>query len=128
MTVRVVVIGGGLAGLFTASELMRAGVNDLLVIDASALPGGVTRTIRRDGYSLEAAADTLLLPHPQLSALLERIGVDVVPVEPSAARRYVYTRGRLVALPTSPKALFAPLVPLPAKLRAAAEPFRAEAG
>ncbi|MCH7584251.1 MAG: protoporphyrinogen oxidase [Acidobacteria bacterium] len=123
MTERVVVIGGGLAGLFTASELMLAGVDDLLVIDASASPGGVTRTIRRDGYSLESAAGTLLLPHSHLSALLERIGADVVPVEPSATMRYVYTRGRLVAVPTSPKALLAPLVPLTAKLRAAAEPF-----
>lgn len=123
MTIRVVVIGGGLAGLFTASELMVAGVDDVLVIDEAAEPGGVVRTIRRDGYSLEPAVGTLMLPHSHLSALLERIGADVVPAEPSAAIRYVYTRGRLVALPTSPKALLAPLVPLTAKLRAAAEPF-----
>ena len=123
MTVRVAVIGGGLAGLFTASELMSAGIEDMVVLDEWAKPGGLTRTIQRGGYSLEPAAGTLLLPHPHLSPLLARIGVDVVPAKPSAATRYAYTRGRLVALPASPKALFAPLVPLTAKLRAAAEPF-----
>lgn len=123
MTVRVVVVGGGLAGLFTASELISAGVEDVLVIDEATAPGGVARTIHRDGYSLEPAAGTLLLPHPHLSPLLARIEADVVPAEPSAAIRYVHTRGRLVALPASPKALLAPLVPLTAKLRAAAEPF-----
>jgi len=123
VTVRVVVIGGGLAGLFTASELLLAGVDDVLVLEESTVPGGVARTIRRGGYSLEPAVGTMLLPHPHLSSLLARIGTDVVPTEPAAAIRYVYTRGRLIALPVSPKALLAPLVSLPAKLRAAAEPL-----
>ncbi len=123
MTVRVVVIGGGLAGLFTASELMSAGIEDVFVLDESAEPGGLTRTIQRGGYSLEPAAGTLLLPHPHLTPLLGRIGADVIPVEPSATIRYVYTRGRLIAFPASPKAILAPLVPLTAKLRAAMEPF-----
>ncbi len=123
MTVRVAVIGGGMAGLFTASELMSAGIEDVVVLDESATPGGLTRTIRRDGYSLEPAAGTLLLPHPHLSPLLARIGADIVPVEPMAAIRHVYTRGRLVPLPASPKAILAPLVPVTAKLRAAVEPL-----
>ncbi len=123
MTLRVVVIGGGLAGLFTASELLLAGVDDVLVLEESTVPGGIARTIRRGGYSLEPAVGTMLLPHPHLSSLLARIGADVVAAEPSASIRYVYTRGRLIPLPVSPKALFAPLVSLPAKLRAAAEPL-----
>ena len=123
MAVRVAVIGGGLAGLFTASELMSAGIEDVLVLDESAKPGGIARTIQQGGYSLEPAAGILLLPHPHLSPLLARIGADVVPAEPSAAIRYAYTRGRLVHLPASPRAVLAPLVPPTAKLRAAVEPF-----
>jgi protoporphyrinogen/coproporphyrinogen III oxidase len=119
----VVIVGGGLAGLFTASELLAAGVEDVVVLDQAAAPGGVARTIERDGYSLEPAAGTLLLPHPHLSGVLERLGAEVRPAEPVAGLRYVYTRGRLVGLPSSPRALAAPLVPFPAKVRAAAEPF-----
>ncbi len=123
MTVRVIVVGAGLSGLFTASELVGAGLDEVLVVDRSAEPGGVARTVRRDGYTLESAAGTLLLPHAHLTPVLERFGGEVMPAEPEAALRYVYTGGRMVALPSSPKAVFSPLVPVSAKLRAALEPF-----
>ncbi|MDX1691932.1 MAG: protoporphyrinogen oxidase [Acidimicrobiia bacterium] len=119
---QVAVVGGGLAGLFTASELIATGVDDLVVLDDGEAPGGVARTIDRDGFSLEPAAGTLLLPHPHLSPVLERLGAEVEPAV-DAGLRYVFTRGRLVALPSSPKAAFAPIAPWRAKLRAAAEPF-----
>lgn len=119
---RVVIIGGGLAGMFTASELMAAGIDDVVVLERDREPGGLTRTIERDGFSLEPAAGTLLLPHPHLTPVLGRLGAEVVPAV-DAGLRYVFTRGRLVALPSSPKAALAPLVPWSAKLRAVAEPF-----
>jgi protoporphyrinogen/coproporphyrinogen III oxidase len=122
MDTRVAIIGGGLAGLFTALELIEHGVDDLVVFDEGSLPGGVARTIERDGYSLEPAAGTLMLPNPHLSPLLRRIGVAVTPAR-DAGVRYVYTRGRLVGLPSSPKAVLSPLVPWSAKIRAAAEPL-----
>lgn len=118
----VIVVGGGLAGLFTASELIAAGTENIVVLDKADRPGGITRTIERDGYSLEPAAGTLLLPHQGLSPVLERLGVDVEPAV-DAGLRYVFVDGGLVALPSSPKAAFAPLVPWRAKMRAAAEPF-----
>lgn len=119
---RVVVVGGGLAGLFTASELVAAGVDDVVVVEGGALPGGVARTISRDGYSLEPAAGSFTLPHPHLSPILERAGVDVVPAR-QAEIRHVFVDGRLVALRPSPGALLAPVLSLPAKLRALAEPL-----
>ena len=120
---KVVVVGAGLAGLFTASELMRAGIEDVVVVDKEHKPGGVARTVRRDGFSLEPAAGTLMLPHPHLSPILDRIGADVIRSEPSATLRYVYTRDRLIPLPSTPKALLAPIVSIGAKLRALAEPL-----
>ncbi|MGF1668615.1 MAG: protoporphyrinogen oxidase [Acidimicrobiia bacterium] len=116
------IIGGGLAGLFTAIELIEHGIDDVVVFDEGSLPGGVARTIQRDGYSLEPAAGTLMLPNPHLTPLLQHIGVTVTPA-PDAGIRYVYTRGRLVGLPSSPKAALSPLVSWSAKVRAAAEPF-----
>lgn len=121
--VQVVIVGAGLAGLLTASELIDSGISDILVVDRGAGPGGVARTIRRHGFALEPAVGTLLLPHPDLSPILERSGVEVARARPEAGLRYVYTRGRMIALPSSPKALLAPLVPFTAKLRGAFEPF-----
>lgn len=122
MDARVVVVGGGLAGLFTASGLLAAGVDEVLVLDAGELPGGVARTIVRDGYSLEPAAGSLLLPHPHLSPLLDHIGSAAV-ASVGIGTRYVHTRGRLVSLPASPKAVLAPLVSWPSRLRAGFEPL-----
>jgi oxygen-dependent protoporphyrinogen oxidase len=122
MKTRVTVLGGGLAGLFTASELLAAGSDDLVLLDRDSQPGGVARTIRRDGYELEPAATTLLLPKPHLTEVLDHLGAEVVAAI-DGATRYLYTRGRLVTLPSSPMALLAPVVPWSAKLRAVAEPL-----
>lgn len=119
---RVTVVGGGFAGLFTASELLARGVEELVLLDANPAAGGVARTIRRDGYELEPGVGTVMLPHPHLTPVLEQAGVELTPAI-DAGTRYVYTRGRLVAVPSSPQALLAPLVTWPAKLRAAQEPF-----
>lgn len=118
---RVVVVGGGLAGLFTASELMHRGV-EVMVLDAASGPGGITRTIARDGFSLEPAAASFTLPHPHLGPILERAEVEVE-VAASGTVRHVYVRDRLVALSQSPRTLLAPLMPAPAKLRFLLEPL-----
>lgn len=116
---RVVVVGAGLSGLFTACELLSRGVDDLVVVETGDGPGGVTRTVHRDGYSLEPGAGSFLLPHPHLSPLLARLGVETVPAAASA--RSVWNGHRLVAVPASPAALTTPLLPVTAKLRAALE-------
>ncbi|MGH8873870.1 MAG: FAD-dependent oxidoreductase, partial [Acidimicrobiia bacterium] len=91
---RAVVVGGGLAGLFCAVELGRRGV-EVTVVEAGDRPGGVAAgTIREDGYLLEPAGGTLLLPHPALSQMVEASGVEVVAAGPAAARRFVYAAGR----------------------------------
>ncbi len=118
----VLVVGGGIAGLFTGVELKRRGV-PVLVLEGSEHPGGVARSVTRDGYLLEPAAGTLMLPHRALSPLLTEIGAEMTPAAPAAKRRYVYTGSRLVEVPASPKVIVAPLVSPLAKLRAAAEPL-----
>ncbi len=122
MKVRVAIVGGGLGGLLTASELQAAGIDDVVVLDRDERPGGVARTVVRDGYQLEPAAGALLLPKPELSPVLANLGAEVVPAV-DAALRYVYARGRLNVLGPSPKVVLSPVVTWPAKFRALAEPF-----
>lgn len=114
-----VVVGGGLAGLFTASELLSMGVEDLVVVEASPVPGGVVRTLRRDGFSVEPGAGSFGLPHPHLDPILRRAGVGTRPAD--GGGRHVFTDGALVEARASPRMLFTPIVPLAARLRAVAE-------
>lgn len=119
---RIVVVGGGLAGLFTASELQVRGHRDVVVVEEAPKPGGVARTIERDGFLLEPAVGSFSLPHPHLGPVLERADVETRPAR-DASMRYVYLDGRLIALPPSPRALLAPLLGIAAKMRALAEPL-----
>lgn len=120
---RVVVVGAGLAGLFTACELVAKGIDDVVVVDDFSAPGGITRTIVRDGYTLEPGAGSFVLPHPDLSPLLDQVGARLVSTRPTSSVRYIYTDDRLVAIPASPGALLAPVIPMAAKVRALLEPL-----
>ncbi len=117
----VIVVGGGLGGLLVACEITRRGGRPL-VLEAGPEPGGVAATVVADGFTLEPAAGSLLLPHPELTPILESAGATVVPAEPTARRRYVYDRGTLFEL-AGPKALATGLVSARGKLRLLREPW-----
>ncbi len=117
----VIVVGGGLGGLLTACEIHRRGGRPL-VLEAGPGPGGVADTVREDGYILEPAAGSLLLPHPHLTPILNSAGASVVAADPAARRRYVYDHGRLFEF-AGPKALATGLVSVKGKLRLLREPW-----
>ncbi len=117
----VIVVGGGLGGLLVGCEVARRGGRPL-VLEAGPAAGGVAATIREDGYLLEPAAGSLLLPHRSLSPILESAGASIVPAQAAARRRYVYDRTRLFEL-AGPSALATGLVSGPGKLRLLREPW-----
>ena len=53
MNKRVAIIGAGPAGLTAALELQRAGVRDILVIEANHQVGGISRTIDYKGNRID---------------------------------------------------------------------------
>ncbi|HVR33463.1 MAG TPA: protoporphyrinogen oxidase [Acidimicrobiia bacterium] len=121
---KVAIVGGGFAGLFTATRLLASGVDDFVVLESSNHPGGVTRSVTRDGYTLEPAAGSFTLPHPHLSQVL---GSQLVkPGTGTARTRHVWDGARMVTLRPGPAAALAPLVPGRAKARALLEMFAAE--
>jgi oxygen-dependent protoporphyrinogen oxidase len=119
---KVIVVGGGLGGLFVAVELFRRGI-DVTVLEAESAPGGVARTVFERGFVLEPAASSVLLPNADLSPILESAGVEMLEASASAQIRYVYAGGRLIKVPDSPMIVFTPLVSWKAKLRAVREPW-----
>ncbi len=117
----VIVVGGGLGGLLVAAEVARSGGRPL-VLEAGPTAGGVAQTLRSDGYLLEPAAGSFLLPHPQLTPILESVGATVVPAHASARQRFVFDRGTLFRL-AGPGALATRLVSTRGKLRLIREPW-----
>lgn len=115
---RVVVVGGGFGGLLVAVELKRRGV-EVLVLEAGGRPGGVAATVREDGYLLEPAAGSMLLPHRAMSPILAAANVDMV--RAVASKRFVYERSSLYT--AGPGLVTSGLVSWPGKLRALREPW-----
>jgi oxygen-dependent protoporphyrinogen oxidase len=123
-TTDVVVVGGGVAGLAAGCDLARAGL-DVLVCEAASQPGGVIRSVRRDGYLFELGPNTFRVSAP-FASLLERHGADerLVRAAPTSRERFLLRDGRLVAVPLDPLGLVTtPLLSPRAKLRLLAEPF-----
>jgi phytoene dehydrogenase-like protein len=75
MRVRVVVIGGGIAGLVAAAYLARSGMKPVLLESASQL-GGRAQTSVTDGYCFNQGAHALYLA-AEFNAVLDDLGVKV---------------------------------------------------
>ncbi|HQZ33067.1 MAG TPA: protoporphyrinogen oxidase [Ilumatobacteraceae bacterium] len=111
----VIVVGGGLGGLLVACEVLRRGGRPL-ILEAGPRAGGVAATVVDNGYLLEPAAGSFLLPNPYLTPLLAAAGATVIPATDASHRRYVFNRGTLYEL-AGPAAVATGLVSLRGKLR-----------
>ncbi len=134
-----VVVGGGIAGLTTAFELMertgdRAHAPQVLCLEAAPQAGGKVRTDQASGFLCEWGPNGFLDNAPATSDLIRRLGLEdrVQPSHSAAARRYVYRGGRLHPVPTGLGAFLASgMLTWREKLRLAVEglqPRRRDAG
>ncbi len=71
---RVVVVGGGLAGLAAACELVDRGAR-VTLLEARARLGGATFSFDRDGLTVDNGQHVLLRCYTEYRAFLDRIGV-----------------------------------------------------
>jgi oxygen-dependent protoporphyrinogen oxidase len=100
------IVGGGISGLACAYALKKAGVQ-AQVMEASASPGGMIRSEKRNGYLLEAGPQSFSAT-PELLALCKELGIEKDLVEaPPKAPRYLLIGGKLRPAPLSPPAFFA---------------------
>ncbi|HEV2194867.1 MAG TPA: protoporphyrinogen oxidase [Candidatus Acidoferrum sp.] len=103
--VQALVIGGGISGLVCAYALQKTGV-EVLLVEASARPGGVIRSVARDGYLLELGPQSFA-GTSQLRSLCAELGIaDQLLEAPARAPRYVLVNRTLQAVPMSPPAFF----------------------
>jgi protoporphyrinogen/coproporphyrinogen III oxidase len=121
---RIVVIGGGISGLACAWRLQRLGAS-VLLLEQEDRPGGVIRSISRDGVLFEAGPQSFLLA-PALADLIAELDLqdDLLLANPRAPR-YVVISGRLCKAPLGPLSfLSSGLISGGTKWRLLSEPFR----
>jgi len=97
----IVVIGGGIAGLSAAWELVQRGQRPV-VIEQDARAGGVIRTEHVEGFVIDGGPDALLVQKPAAINLCRELGLGgrLIPtLTPRTA--FVLRAGRLVPLPAA---------------------------
>jgi oxygen-dependent protoporphyrinogen oxidase len=96
--VRVLVIGGGLAGLTAAHELTLSG-DEVTVLEAGPVPGGKLRRAEVGGVVVDVGAESMLNRRPEGVGLARELGLEVV--HPAVQSSRIWTRGQLRPLPRS---------------------------
>jgi len=126
---RVVVIGGGVAGLATAYMIRtlarECGADPrITILEAQSHIGGATRTEKCDGFLCEWGPNGFLDNEPATLDLVKRLGLEsrLVKASAHAAKRFIYHHGKMREVPLSPGAfLRSDILPAGAKLRMACE-------
>src|SRR3990172_9184128 len=104
---RVVVLGGGPAGLSAAWKLSRSGV-DVELIEAAPHVGGLARTIKRDGYLFDLGPHRFHSDNPAILAEIRSLMGDM----PERMRKTrVYFLGHYYDYPLSASNLLSSLPP-----------------
>jgi oxygen-dependent protoporphyrinogen oxidase len=137
---RIAIIGGGIAGLSAAFYLEKArrGGADLqwTLFEKSSRLGGVLETEQRDGFVLEAGADSFLTAKPDATRLCQELGIasELIPSNDATRKTHILVKGKLVPIPQGLEFMVptrvwpmatTPLFSFSTKLRMAAELFSA---
>lgn len=134
---RVVVVGGGIAGLATAFRLLRLADDastsiDLTLLESSDRVGGTIETARHDGLTMERGPDSMITDKPWGVELCEELGLGdrLLPTSPDHRGSFIARGGSLHRVPEGFH-LMAPsrmwpfltsrLLSVPGKLRMAAD-------
>src|SRR5436190_3721110 len=126
----VIVVGAGITGLTVAYELSRRG-RAAVVLEAGPRAGGLIRTERSDGFTIEAGPDSLLAAKPAGVELVGELGLEPELLRVRTPGAFVLRDSTLYRLP-SPSLLGLPLswrglagydlLPWRARLRLSLEP------
>jgi protoporphyrinogen/coproporphyrinogen III oxidase len=132
---KIIIIGGGIAGLTSAFYLQKAIQEhnlpyEIKLIEASHRLGGKMQTVVRDGYTIERGPDSFLARKTSISRLAAEVGMDDQLVHNSTGKSFVLVNeklhsmpgGSIMGIPTEiGPFLTTGLFSIPGKLRAAAD-------
>lgn len=101
-TPRVVIVGGGIAGLAAARRLReQLPTSRITLLERAGKVGGKLRTEQIGGFLIEAGPDSFLGAKPEVRALAHALGISdrIEGTRPASPRAYVMRGGRLRAIP-----------------------------
>ena len=123
---RVIIIGGGIAGLSVAHYLKKRDI-DIDVYERAPRAGGAIRTIlKEEKYLLELGPNAFLASADSLLGLARELSIDpqIVESAENSRRRFISARGGMHELPTAPISfLGSGLLTLRGKIRLLGELF-----
>jgi oxygen-dependent protoporphyrinogen oxidase len=96
----VVIVGGGIAGLAAALEVLDAmPTAEVTVLEGSERLGGKLRLERVAGHTVDVGAESLLAVRPEAVDLATRVGAEADLVTPATTSASVWSRGALRPMP-----------------------------
>jgi oxygen-dependent protoporphyrinogen oxidase len=102
---RIVIVGGGISGLALAHVLLeRDETLDVTVLESEARAGGKIWSDRADGFLCEKGPNGFLDNKPPTLRLCSSLGIEPLRSNDNSRRRFIYSGGKLNALPESPPA------------------------
>jgi len=103
---RVIIVGGGIAGLTCARRLATQSRQQSLpmqitLVEASPRLGGVITTEQVDGFLVEGGPDCFISEKPEAVQLCKEIGLgdDIIGTNPEKRRSFVLIKGRIHPIP-----------------------------
>lgn len=131
---RVIIIGGGMAGLAAAHECQRQEGIEWQLIEASDRLGGKIITDHVDGFVIEGGPDSFITQKPAGLELCKELGLEseLIPCNSAAQKVFILSNGQLCELPdgfrlTVPTRIMpflrSPLFSWRAKVRMGLEPW-----
>lgn len=137
---RIVIIGGGIAGLSAAWFIQQANEADYTVLEQADQWGGkiLTETVDTGGdgepFVVEYGPDSFITTKPYANDLAKALGVEdrVMGTNNEMRKVFVLNRGKVMQMPEGMMLIiptkfapfaFSPLISIPGKLRMALEPF-----
>lgn len=95
---RVVVVGGGIAGLSFALDAVDAGAQ-VTLLERDLRLGGVVRSELLGSVHVDVGAESFALTRPDITDLAARLDLTPDVVRPATAQAHVMARGQLMPLP-----------------------------
>lgn len=100
---KIAIVGGGISGLTAAYLLLdRKPELDVMVFEADDRPGGKIWTERTNGFLCEKGPNGFLDNKPKTLQLCSSLGLTPVRSNANSKKRFIFSEGRLKALPESP--------------------------